>query len=191
MIPMSIITATLLTLIYISVVVGEQCRTKVRHGRYPWFARLNIRIPGYENSRFCVGSVINNHYILTAAHCIDRANIVYVGLSYDFDNYFTAAKFIPHPLFNGSRNLPHDIVLVKLEKPMVFSKRLKPICLPPSNIDTSGDLNNDCNNWYGRRLLESHMCAGAARKGSCVGYSGGPLFKKVNGKNYVVGIVSM
>ncbi|RWS21841.1 trypsin-1-like protein [Leptotrombidium deliense] len=230
MIPMSIITATLLTISYISVVAGEQCicghenhvkrivgGTKVAHGRYPWFAQLQILKPGYKNIVICGGAVINNLYVLTAAHCIYTAIKVQVALSYDFDNLFTAAKLIPHPLYNGSRNLPHDIGLVKLEKPMVFSQRLKPICLPPSNIDTSGQLNvigfgltendtlpdnllqatiteynwNDCNNWYEKRLLESQMCAGTETQGSCVGDSGGPLFKKVNGKNYVVGVVSM
>ncbi|RWS18720.1 mast cell tryptase-like protein [Leptotrombidium deliense] len=133
MIPMILITATLLAISYISFLVREQCicghethfnrtvrGTKVANGRYPWFARLKIRIPGYENSRFCAGAVIKNLYVLTAAHCIESANIVYVGLSNDFDNHSTAAYFISHPEYNDSRNFYHDIGLVKLKTNGVF-----------------------------------------------------------------------
>ncbi|RWS01867.1 hyaluronan-binding protein 2-like protein [Leptotrombidium deliense] len=68
--------------------------TQVNVGKYPWMAWLQIKKP--NGSIECGGTVINNLYVLTGAHCIESATEVKVGIGYDFDNLILANKIIGH-----------------------------------------------------------------------------------------------
>ncbi|RWS19978.1 serine protease 42-like protein, partial [Leptotrombidium deliense] len=111
---------------------------QVKKGEYPWTTLLQIK----EENGFseCGGTVINNRYILTAAHCCETATEVKVGFGYDFSNHILVEKIILHPAYNAADYHDHDIALLRLETSMTFTESLKPICLPPSTLDTSGDL---------------------------------------------------
>ncbi|KAK5649791.1 hypothetical protein RI129_000820 [Pyrocoelia pectoralis] len=126
---------------------GEQATLE----EFPWMALLGyIRNHSNEISFRCGGSVINNRYVLTAAHCIRvkpalgiSLHLVRLGewnLTSDEDCYMfdectdpiidlQIEKQIPHPLYSA-RTSENDIGLLRLKKNFKYSDYIQPICLP-------------------------------------------------------------
>lgn len=112
----------------------------------PW--QVRIRRDGY---RLCGGSLINDRWVLTAAHCLTGLDLstldIVVGTN-NAEHYsksqiisFQGTPFI-HPAYNRS---PEDIALIKLSKPIDLSSRqTRAVCLPEST-DT----------FYGQRCIVS------------------------------------
>ncbi|RWS26215.1 trypsin-1-like protein [Leptotrombidium deliense] len=190
----------------------------VPDGKYPWMTQVKIQTANGRRS-FCSGSIINNHYILTAAHCVYDAVSVYVAYGSNKKPtsgvYNHVNKIIVHQNFD--RSLGHnDIALLKLKNPIKFTWKIKPICLPPANADQSGsltvagwgltetgstskilleasisELDQDSCKRAHAEVSTSQFCAGGSNKGACRGDSGSPLMKIYDdGKTIVVGIVS-
>ncbi|XP_059482706.1 trypsin-1-like [Neocloeon triangulifer] len=192
--------------------------------RYPWVARLV-----YDGQFHCGGSLLNADYVLTAAHCVRRLRRskfkVVLG---DHDQFSTTespavmravSAIIRHKNFDGT-NYNHDIALLKLRRPVTFSKQVRPVCLPSSGTDPpakSGTVVgwgrtseggvipshvmevqvpilslSDCRKMQYRpsRISSYMLCAGTANKDSCQGDSGGPLLIQNGAKYEVHGIVS-
>ncbi|KAF2897100.1 hypothetical protein ILUMI_09081 [Ignelater luminosus] len=127
---------------------------------YPWMALLNYKLAKSGSTDFrCGATVINDWYILTAAHCVvSRATLqlvsVRVGehtINTDPDceevsgNRYCAdpvqdidiAEVIPHPRYD-SKTLENDIGLIRLASRINSAvDSVKPICLP-----TTEDLRN-------------------------------------------------
>ncbi|CAH2094392.1 unnamed protein product [Euphydryas editha] len=115
----------------------------------PWMALILVRDNGIFKTQ-CGGTIINNKYILTAAHCVRRrrtAVVVRVG-EYDINSKVDCQgehpfrmcethiqdirvdKYIIHENFTSSPTA-NDIALIRLKKPIDFSfKNVEPICLP-------------------------------------------------------------
>ena len=113
--------------------------------QYPWMAILL-----YNNEFFCGGSLINDRFVLTAAHCFEFIeqnsikNITVRLLEHDRSTD-TETKLIDrnvqsvliHPKFTDD-TYNNDIVLVKFTKPVKFDEVLKPVCLPTPLLDYDG-----------------------------------------------------
>jgi len=111
---------------------------------FPWQVAMKV------NGRYhCGGSVIAEKFILTAAHCVvsyqnaPRRLKLSVG---DWDLESTAdgvtlgatvSKVHVNENYNRN-NLQNDIAILELSKPIAFSDRVKPVCLPSPGFPTTG-----------------------------------------------------
>ncbi|XP_071535967.1 phenoloxidase-activating factor 3-like [Panulirus ornatus] len=119
----------------------------------------------YERRRrqefLCGGAVINQRYVVTAAHCVDstalsgrRLEVIRLGewdLSTEVDcginlggfeecappvQDFTYEVITPHPNYNSRTNYSDDIALIRLSRPIDLSGGwIQPVCLPPQGLD--------------------------------------------------------
>ncbi|RXG50821.1 Serine protease 27 [Armadillidium vulgare] len=120
---------------------------------YPWAVALL-----YKGHYFCGGTLINERYVLTAAHCIRGANKnnikVLVGehiRSFPIETktkYYDVVYIVYHHLFNKT-TYNNDIGLVKIKGKITFMWYARPACLPMPKLHFTFDLNNLINliNW--------------------------------------------
>ncbi|XP_051558021.1 coagulation factor X [Myxocyprinus asiaticus] len=101
-------------------------------GECPWQALLINE----DDVGFCGGTILNEYFILSAAHCMNQ-NIsirVIVGefdrlhkegreSTHNVDQILIHMNFIPETYHN-------DIALIKLSKPITFTKYIIPACIP-------------------------------------------------------------
>jgi len=105
---------------------------------YPFYAAL---VDPQDTSEItCGGSIINENYILTAAHCRGKQGtgtfkVVLGGhdLKANEPNrqIFEIQEYISHETWNPAADTGIDIMLLKLKTPIKFSTRQSPTCFPP------------------------------------------------------------
>uniref|UniRef100_A0A8C5WEZ7 Peptidase S1 domain-containing protein n=1 Tax=Leptobrachium leishanense TaxID=445787 RepID=A0A8C5WEZ7_9ANUR len=185
------------------------------YGRWPWQAAVNNRV-----GLICGGSLINEQWVLSAAHCSstkspDAKMYLYWHVS--------LKRIIYHPQYTSTGDRG-NIALVELMNPVNFTDYIQPICLPsesvtfPSGLEcwVTGNITNPntlqevmlpliddklCDQMYHidssasndtTIIQEEKICAGYEEGGqdSCQGDSGGPLVCEVNGTWIQAGVVS-
>ncbi|KAJ8682240.1 hypothetical protein QAD02_018032 [Eretmocerus hayati] len=192
--------------------------------KYPWLARLV-----YDGKFHCGASLLNNDYVITAAHCVrklQRSKIrIILG---DHDQFVTSdgkavmravGAVIRHKNFD-TESYNHDVALLRLRKPVPFTKTVRPVCLPTRGSDPEGKSGtvvgwgrtkeggmlsgvlqevsvpilslDQCRKmkYRANRISDYMMCAGNGSQDSCQGDSGGPLLVEEGGKLEIAGIVS-
>ncbi|XP_030639320.1 trypsin-2 [Chanos chanos] len=108
------------------IVGGYEC---ARYSQ-PWQVSLNA---GYH---FCGGSVINENWVVSAAHCYKSRVQVRMGehniaLNEGTEQYIYSSRVIRHPNYD-SWNIDNDIMLIKLSSPVSFNQYVQPVALPSS-----------------------------------------------------------
>eukprot|EP00095_Tigriopus_kingsejongensis_P002538 snap_masked-scaffold344_size201325-processed-gene-1.2 protein:Tk02538 transcript:snap_masked-scaffold344_size201325-processed-gene-1.2-mRNA-1 annotation:"hypothetical protein DAPPUDRAFT_190026" len=114
---------------------------------YPWM--VGIHVFKGNGIRFqCGGTLINHRYVLTAAHCLEGLRASKFLLSFGDHNRTdrqgneiqrTLSSFLIHPRFKRG-SYDNDIALLKLKADLVFSKNVRPICLPLTDANYTSQI---------------------------------------------------
>lgn len=112
--------------------------------QWPWMVSIEIKDPQFNHK--CGGFIINNFWVLTAAHCVNNHSIDSIRLrfaEYDMSHRnelysdFTRklSQIISHSNFDPV-TYANDIALLKLSKPIKYGPAVMPICLAtdPTNL---------------------------------------------------------
>ncbi|XP_055903581.1 serine proteinase stubble [Eupeodes corollae] len=104
---------------------------------WPWVVVLFNK-----GKQFCGGSMIDNVHVLTAAHCVARMTSWDVaGLTAHLGDHNIRTSFevqhverrikrlVRHKGFEFS-TLHNDVAILTLDKPVTFTREIRPICLP-------------------------------------------------------------
>ncbi|KAI4457443.1 tryptase-related [Holotrichia oblita] len=180
---------------------------------YPWMVYLT-----YSGRFYCGASVINDRYILTAAHCINgfpKERLAATFLDHDRSTTYETKTFtrkianiLKHGGYGVGGTFNNDIALLKLNEPLDFSGLVKPVSIVTgwgatestgqvSNVLREVDVpvisNMECRSTgYGRRITDNMICAGypEGQKDACQGDSGGPMHIANNSLYSIIGVVS-
>lgn len=115
----------------------------VSHGsRYPWMVYLQMIVFDRESYQMgmasCTGSVINDRYILTAAHCLQKDPVrvgAFVGRHckegkmVNFDESLKIKGYVIHDKYRDAGSF-YDIALIELSEPLKFNQSFSPVCFP-------------------------------------------------------------
>ncbi|EDW81572.2 uncharacterized protein Dwil_GK10951 [Drosophila willistoni] len=126
-----------------------------RKREFPWLVLIEYTKPGNVIGHNCGGSLINNRYVITAAHCVNaiprdwRLTGVRLG-EWDTSTNPDCTKEkngrddcndpyvdnpviekIVHPEYSASsRDQLNDIALLRLRDPVTYTDFISPVCLP-------------------------------------------------------------
>uniref|UniRef100_A0A1B6DXW5 Peptidase S1 domain-containing protein n=1 Tax=Clastoptera arizonana TaxID=38151 RepID=A0A1B6DXW5_9HEMI len=102
-------------------------------GAWPWIVAL------YQNGYFhCGGVILNEDWVLTAAHCVDRYWEKYYEIQAGMLRRFSfspqeqtrsVSHILLHSMYNKTK-MQNDLALLKLSDKLKFNRWVRPICLP-------------------------------------------------------------
>uniref|UniRef100_A0A3Q2XQV0 trypsin n=1 Tax=Hippocampus comes TaxID=109280 RepID=A0A3Q2XQV0_HIPCM len=85
---------------------------------------------------FCGGSLVNENWVVSAAHCYKSRVEVRLGehnirVTEGTEQFIRSSRVIRHPRYS-SYNIDNDIMLIKLSSPATLNQHVKTVALPSS-----------------------------------------------------------
>ncbi|XP_066266985.1 chymotrypsin B-like [Branchiostoma lanceolatum] len=130
----------------------DQAQSRIVNGieakehSWPWQVSLQ-QSTGWH---YCGGSLVNENWVVTAAHCDPTISSDYVvlgehdrGSGTESTQRLRIGRKICHPQYN-SNTIDYDICLLKLATPAVFNDHVHPVCLGDSGDEASFPAGMDC-----------------------------------------------
>ncbi|XP_072502443.1 chymotrypsinogen B-like [Notamacropus eugenii] len=117
-------------------------------GSWPWQVSLQDK----TNFHFCGGLIINQDWVVTAAHCgVRKSDLIIAGefdQGSDEDNtqVLKVSQVFENPDFNCF-TISNDVTPIKLATPVQFSHTISPVCLPGSPDDFPAGSNCATTSW--------------------------------------------
>lgn len=127
----------------------------------PYLVSIQINVIGH----ICGGSILNQHWILTAAHCISTRNPKQFGViagdhdllkEEETEQLRFVDKVISHGKYQSDRK-SFDIGLMHVSEPFIFNSFVKAIELPPYYSTFTGDAELFGWAWGDRRQLKTSV----------------------------------
>uniref|UniRef100_A0A8C6SJH0 chymotrypsin n=1 Tax=Neogobius melanostomus TaxID=47308 RepID=A0A8C6SJH0_9GOBI len=119
---------------YNKIVNGENAVS----GSWPW----QVSLQDGSGFHFCGGSLINQYWVVTAAHCrVSTSNHRVIlgehdrGYNSEPIQVKTISRAITHPYYNSGQSFNNDITLLKLSSPVQLTSRISPVCLATSSTN--------------------------------------------------------
>uniref|UniRef100_A0A4W3J0E0 Coagulation factor X-like n=1 Tax=Callorhinchus milii TaxID=7868 RepID=A0A4W3J0E0_CALMI len=127
-------------------------------GEYPWQVLLRS-----EDNILCGGAILNEDFVLTSAHCVNRLNSfqVIVGehnlyIDEGSEQIFNVSKTHIHSRYSPE-TFENDIALIKLEEPINFNNFTLPICLPEKDFADVFLMNSEYGATSGWKVKERNV----------------------------------
>jgi len=129
--------------------------TNARPGDWPWQASVHYSWSPGINRQWCGGTLIDEEWVLSAAHCFDDKNVrrywFKLGehdLRVDSTSEQTrrAKEIHVHPQYN-TKTSDYDLALIKLESKVQLNDRVRTACLPGPNTQFPAGTNCAISGW--------------------------------------------
>ncbi|XP_072476990.1 transmembrane protease serine 11C-like [Notamacropus eugenii] len=120
-------------------------------GEWPWQASLQ-----QNNIHRCGATLINNNWLLTAAHCFVNAkdprewSVTFGFLLSDPKLKRSVKNIIVHEKYKYPSH-DHDIAIVNLSKPVLYTTNIRKVCLPEANYNFPANSDVVVTGWGSRK----------------------------------------